>query len=1192
MLQPAQGAEAIWSGLVISGPPTPDPYAAPPPIFDTDPGSNIETTIVADESTVDIGNGRMVNAQTYQSCSSVLSCSGNGLIPGPTFRLDVGDTLTVRLVNHLNQPTGIHWHGAELANRSDGTPFTQNQVCSASAALGPTGGCTLLYKFKAFRPGIFWYHPHHHASTNQTFRGLYGMIIVRDPNEAALISSSPGVLPSAANTLPVVLSDITVCKAPAAGSTPSANDPVTYPSSLPWVGGSSLPTQPGPTPKALCEDSPIDDNGNARSAYAAGDVPSIQRAGTMGRTNEGQTVLTNGVDVGGRAGTPSSPGALASGAFMKDVAAGQGLRLQLLNAAVIRYFRLRLTDANGTQVPLVRIGGEGGLLDNAVVEGGTVGTFDTKYGSGEILLPPGSRADVVAAIPASVTAGSVLTLWTEDYCRTGSGSPCGWPDTPTVPVMHLRVVGSVPQYSIGAGTALRSSIAGQAVETLGSPTGTLLDPTTFTPVKPGMSAQNIRLTQGGGGLGVDGVLGKHEVVATAANPTGDYALADHFGSTRYAKSGDILQLSVTNTTGAHHPLHLHGFSIQPISLTGPGSSPPIYTWPYREFRDNVDVPAGYTLTFRMRVDPRPLADGTTSGGELGRWLLHCHIFFHAVNGMIGELVVAGADGNEKPTVNVGGTWAYVAQPNVAMRHGTWHDPDGDPVTLTATLGTVTENTDGTWDWQYSTAGVPNSTQYVYIKATDSHGHEDQVPFRLRIGGLDDGADNGDPHFTTTNGKHYDFQAVGEFTLLRDFDGLEIQARQAPVATAAPITDPYSGLTSCVSVNTAVGAQLLDHRLAFEPVPGPPSTSEPRLIVFLDGKAADISARGLNLGPGARVISYPLSGGAKSYEIDYPDSTVLTVTPWFWDAHQVWLLNVSISRTPAYVGVIGDIPQNSWLPALPVGTTVGPKPASLSARYVGLYKKFANAWRVTNQSSLFVYAGGTSTATFSDRNWPPKSGPCKVNRKFGSALAKPAGPTINPRKAERYCTPVTLKKLHADCVFDVSATGDPKVVKSYLQSQELLLRATTTRVDGNKEVAQAGTVVTFTATVAPLGSGRPAPTGAATFLVDGKTATKPVALDKRGHARAKLKFEPGVHQIMASYAPGKARAKAAAYLPSTSPIVLHTALTLQRRDLQHALNLQRGDQVNLICPIRPAKPAPKVPARPQSSNQVSSDNALS
>jgi FtsP/CotA-like multicopper oxidase with cupredoxin domain len=1131
VLQPAQGARGVWSAIAISGPPTPDPYAAPPTIADTDTTTaNIETTIVADESVVDIGNGRLVNAQTFTSCTSVIACSGAGLIPGPTFRLDVGDTLTVRLVNHLSQPTGIHWHGAELANRSDGTPFTQNQVLP---------GYTLLYKFKAFRPGIFWYHPHHHASTNQTFRGLYGMIIVRDPNETTLVGS---VLPSAANTLPLVLSDITVCKA--VGS----NDAVTYDPTLPWVGGPTLPAQGGPTPKTLCQDTPIDDNGAARPAYAAGDVPSIQPAGTAGRTNEGQTVLTNGVDVGGRAGNPSAPGALSPTAYTKDVAAGQGLRLQLLNAAAIRHFRLRLTRADGTQVPLVRIGGEAGLLDNAVVEGGVVGGFDTKYGSGEILLPPGSRADVVAAIPGAVPAGSVLTLWTEDYCRTGAGSPCGWPDTPTVPVMHLRVVGSVTPFSIAAGTALRSSIPGQAVENLGPlPTATLLNPSTFG--KPGLSSQTIQLTQvAGASLGIDNILGNHEVVATPANPTADYALAAHLGSTRYAKSGDVLQLAVTNTTPAHHPYHPHGFSIQPISLTKAGS--PTYTWAYREFRDNVDVPAGYTLTYRVRIDPRPLADGSTLGGELGRWLFHCHIFFHAVNGMVSELVITGADGNEKPTVNVGGTWAYVAQPGIAIRHGTWHDPDGDPVALAATLGTITKNADGTWDWQYNTTGLPDSTQYIYVTATDDHGHTDQVPFRLRIGGLDDGADDGDPHLTTTNGKHYDFQAVGEFTLLRDFDGLEIQTRQAPVGTAGPITDPYSGLQSCVSVNTAVATQLVGHRLAFQPVPGLPATSGKRLVVYLDGKALDLNPRGLNLAPGARVIPYRLPGGGTSYEVDFPDSTVVTVTPWFWDAHQVWLLNLSISRTPAYLGVMGDIPNKSWLPTLPIGTTVGAKPAGLSARYVALYKKFANAWRVTDRTSLFVYAAGTSSATFTDRNWPPKSGPCKVSPKFGRALAKPAGPKIAVRTAERICTRVTVKKLHADCTFDVSATGDPKVVESYLQSQVLRLRATIVRVDGNKELARAGAAVTFTATVAPLGSKRPSPTGTVTFLVDAKTVTKPVALDKRGQARARLTFKPGTHQIMASYTPGRATKNSVAYLPSTSPILLHTSLD-GRGSLTHA-----------------------------------------
>src|SRR5262249_44828617 len=149
-------------------------------------------------------------------------------------------------------------------------------------------------------------------------------------------------------------------------------------------------------------------------------------------------------------------------------------------------------------------------LDNAVVEGGIQpGGFDPKYEQGEILLPPGDRADVVAAIPAAATG--TATMWTEDYARVGM-SP-GFTDTPTVPVMHLAVSGLQPQYVIGAGTPLRAQFAGQAVETLGAATGGFLNPAAFTPPKTGLSSQNIKLTAtpgGGAGFGIDNLAGHHD----------------------------------------------------------------------------------------------------------------------------------------------------------------------------------------------------------------------------------------------------------------------------------------------------------------------------------------------------------------------------------------------------------------------------------------------------------------------------------------------------------------------------------------------------------------------------------------------------------------------------------------------------------------------------------------------------------
>jgi FtsP/CotA-like multicopper oxidase with cupredoxin domain len=679
-----------------------DPYSVPL-VNDTNPDPNIvETTLIAEEATVDVGGGVMANAQTY-----------NGQLPGPLFRLKVGDTVIVHFENHLAHATGIHWHGIELNNASDGTPLSQNQV--------PPNG-KFLYKFKVSRPGIFWYHPHHHSSTNQVFKGLYGPIYITDPYEAAL--QTAGTIPPASQTVFLALSDVTVCKAP------GSNDAATYDGNTqPHVSLAPGWSQPSPFPVTLCEaPTAIDEDGNLTGSFAAGDIPNIQGSGTSGRTNEGQTVLTNGKNVGGRAGDPGSPGALAAGAATYTVQAGQGLRLQIGNTGTIRFFRLRLTDSTGTQIPLIRIGGEGGLLDNAVEEGGVIPPgpsppgFDFKYDLGEILLDPGSRADVVAAIPS--TATGVLTLWTEDFSRTGQG----FAKIPTVPVMHLLVNGVAGSpYTISPGTPLRATFGAPAlVEALGGPTAVLLDPSTFAPPKPGMLSQDIQLTQTGSSLGVNGILGDHEC-------PGDYTTCPHPNSARYAKVGDLLELTVTNmTSGAHHPFHFHGFSMQPMDLTKSGS--PTYTWPYHEFRDNIDVPPGYTLRYRVRIDDRPMIDGTTPGGALGRWVFHCHIFFHAVFGMISEFNVVAATGNERPNVNADAEGVTVDEGQTATMSGTYSDPDaGDTVTLTGpAIGTFTDNGDGTWDWSYTTTDGPDESQVLYVTATDAGGHTAQTAFNLVV----------------------------------------------------------------------------------------------------------------------------------------------------------------------------------------------------------------------------------------------------------------------------------------------------------------------------------------------------------------------------------------------------------------------------------------------------------------------------
>ena len=195
-----------------------------------------------------------------------------------------------------------------------------------------------------------------------------------------------------------MLSDITVCKA---GTVLDPNDTATYadptdPALFPdpldapeWLSSPDFPagvapSQSGPTPESLCElPTAMQEDGNpAPGNYGAGEVPNIQR-NSPGRTVEGQTVLTNGVNVGGCAGTPTiengdpGPRALDLLAHTLDVRPGQGLRLQIVNCAHLRYFRLILTTSTGVRVPLVRVGDDGvpgaplQVLGNGVPAGGT-----------------------------------------------------------------------------------------------------------------------------------------------------------------------------------------------------------------------------------------------------------------------------------------------------------------------------------------------------------------------------------------------------------------------------------------------------------------------------------------------------------------------------------------------------------------------------------------------------------------------------------------------------------------------------------------------------------------------------------------------------------------------------------------------------------------------------------------------------
>ena len=99
----------------------------------------------------------------------------NDTVPGPVLRVQRGQTVRVRFINELDQPTSIHWHGIRIDNAMDGVSgLTQ-------AAVEP--GDTFDYEFSVPDAGTYWYHAHN-RSWEQVARGLYGALIV-DENEQA-----------------------------------------------------------------------------------------------------------------------------------------------------------------------------------------------------------------------------------------------------------------------------------------------------------------------------------------------------------------------------------------------------------------------------------------------------------------------------------------------------------------------------------------------------------------------------------------------------------------------------------------------------------------------------------------------------------------------------------------------------------------------------------------------------------------------------------------------------------------------------------------------------------------------------------------------------------------------------------------------------------------------------------------------
>ncbi|VVQ18678.1 hypothetical protein PS925_04475 [Pseudomonas fluorescens] len=299
---------------------------------------------------------------------------------------------------------------------------------------------------------------------------------------------------------------------------------------------------------------------------------------------------------------------------------------------------------------------------------------------------------------------------------------------------------------------------------------------------------------------------------------------------------------------------------------------------------------------------------------------------------------------------------------------------------------------------------------------------------------------GDPHIATTNGVHYDFQGAGEFVLLKNGAGFEVQSRMTPVSTTAPAApEPRTDLSTCVSINTAAALKTARHRVTYQPGLKGGQIDPKGMELRLDGKLLEhLPSQGLKLDDGSTIVKDTQTG---IVNINYADETSVKLIPNWWAGPNLWYLDFDMSPPEHAVGVAGPVPADGWLPALADGSSLGTKPVPAVDRYKAVYVKFADSWRVTDASTMFDYVPGTSTKDFTVADWPRQDGQCSL-------------PDTTPLKgttlevAQNVCKGVVVPHLHRACLQDVMATGDKVFGRSYVKGQGPLKAKT--KVSNRKE----------------------------------------------------------------------------------------------------------------------------------------------
>ncbi|MCO5175452.1 MAG: S8 family serine peptidase [Thermomicrobiales bacterium] len=97
-----------------------------------------------------------------------------------------------------------------------------------------------------------------------------------------------------------------------------------------------------------------------------------------------------------------------------------------------------------------------------------------------------------------------------------------------------------------------------------------------------------------------------------------------------------------------------------------------------------------------------------------------------------DLLGAIQAGNAAPILTVNSSSVTTNEGSSAGNAGTWSDADIDPVTFTASVGSVTGISGNMWIWSFTPDDGPSDSQVVTITGTDNKGSTGTVTFQLNV----------------------------------------------------------------------------------------------------------------------------------------------------------------------------------------------------------------------------------------------------------------------------------------------------------------------------------------------------------------------------------------------------------------------------------------------------------------------------